>query len=252
MKEKVKKRILIGSGVVVVLFVATYLLLGTIVRLGVGFVLPMITKTDASIENLELSLLSGKILLKNLEIKNPENFSKNNAFEIKTIQIEFEPLSFLSSEKRINSILIDGVKLNYELESNGDTNLNTIIANMSGSKEESEVVEEEKEEETEVVEETEEDDKSGSKVIIDFLDIKNSEVSLNSLTLPLPDIHKEDIGKDSDSGIKETFSKLLGIIMGGVDTVVGAGGKVLNTINSGTDMIKDGAGSVIDSVKDLF
>ncbi len=250
MKEKVKKRILIGSGVVVVLFIATYLLLGTIIRLGVGFVLPMITKTDVSIENLELSLLSGEILLEKLEIKNPENFSENNAFELKTIQIEFEPLSFLSSEKHINKILIDGVKLNYELEANGDTNLNTIIANMSGSKEESEEVEEEKEKETE--EEAEENTESGSKVIIDVLDIKNCEVSLNSLTLPLPDIHKEDIGKDDDSTIKETFSKLFGIIIGGVDAVVGAGGKVLNTINSGTNMIKDGAGSVIDSVKDLF
>ncbi len=239
--KKLKKIILFGGIFIIGLVIIGYLLLGVIVKTSVESILPSMTKTEVRLDKFELSLLSGEILIENLQIGNPEGFSDKNAFEVKTINVKFITKSMITNEIHINKVLVDGIKVNYEIGANGGTNFDVIQKNMGIGSEETA--------EEEVVTEEE---KSEKVVLIDVLDITNSEVSTNLITLPLPDIHQEDIGKDKKSGIKETLQGIFSTILGGVNSVMGAGGDVLNGISKGTNSVKEGAEGVMNSIKNLF
>jgi len=239
--KKLKKIIVIIIVLGFILLISAYLLLGVIVKAGAENILPGMTKTDVVLGDFDLSLLSGELVIDNLKIGNPEGFSEKSAFELKKVHITFVTTSLLSKEVHIKTVLIDGIKLNYELGPNGKTNFDVIQNNIDGDKTETE---------EEVV--TEEKVNENLTVIIDILDIKNSEVSTNLVTLPLPDIHKEDIGKNGDSDITKTFKDLFSLLTSGVNGVLGVGGKVLNTLGNGADSVQEGTSSVIKSIKGLF
>ena len=61
------------------------------------------TKTSASLEDVDLSLFSGNIALKGLKIGNPQGFAAPNAFELGQISVKFDPKSLLTSKIIINS-----------------------------------------------------------------------------------------------------------------------------------------------------
>ncbi len=66
--KKLKKIILFCGIFIIGLVIIGYLLLGVIVKTSVESILPSMTKTEVRLDKFELSLLSGEILIENLQI----------------------------------------------------------------------------------------------------------------------------------------------------------------------------------------
>jgi len=129
--KKLGKILLFILGLLVILLVAVYLSLGTIVKKVVTGVVPSVTQTTASIDNVDVSLFSGRIAFSDFFIGNPAGFSDNNAFQIKNVVIEFDPKSIFTNTIVVNKVLVDGTQITAELNQKGDINLNTLYQNMN-------------------------------------------------------------------------------------------------------------------------
>ena len=128
--KKILKFIAWLIAILVVLLVVLYLTAGIWLRSLVSTMLPQMTKTPASVENVDVSLLSGKISLKGFKIGNPAGFTDPNAFELGEVSVKFEPTSLLTSKVIINEIKINGTKVDAEIAKFGKMNLMVINDNV--------------------------------------------------------------------------------------------------------------------------
>ena len=78
--KKLFKFLLWLLAIIIVLIVALYLTAGIWLKSAVSTLVPQMTKTPASLEKADISLLSGKISLKGFKIGNPAGFVGPNAF----------------------------------------------------------------------------------------------------------------------------------------------------------------------------
>ena len=238
----------------IIAVVAVYYYLGTIVREGINRYVPPITGTKASVESVDLSLLKGKIEIKNLQIGNPQGFSSNDIFKLGQVRVLFEPKSVLSDKIIIKSVLISGTQVSAEMKNlySLDSNVSTLQANINKyigadtKKAESAPKKEESKQ------------SGGKKVIIKDLTITDTSLSLGvsgqTVTIPLLDIHKTGIGEGKkDKSMAEIFADILNMIS--VESVKGVATAVSDLAKQGwkgaKDLVKGGAGVVTDTAKSV-
>ena len=192
--------------IIIVLIVAVYLTAEIWLKSAVSTLVPQMTKTPASLEKADISLLSGKISLKGFKIGNPAGFVRPNAFELGEISVKFEPKSLFTSKIIINEIKIDGTKIDAELARSGNVNLmilndniqeylgNPTMKNLTNSNKGQPKKEEKKPEKAVVVKDL--------KIINSSLDFA---VMTQKMQIKLPDIHQKNIGEEK----KETLPDLV-------------------------------------------
>lgn len=129
--KKLGKFLLFILGLLLIALIAVYFSLGLIVKKAVTSVVPSVTKTTATIDNVDLSLFSGRIAFSDFSIGNPAGFSDHNAFQIKNVLIEFEPKSILTNTIVVNKVSVDGTEITAELNQKGEINLNTLYQNIN-------------------------------------------------------------------------------------------------------------------------
>ena len=227
--------------------------MGSIVREGINRYVPPITGTTASVQSVDLSLLSGQIEIKNLKIGNPKGFSDNNIFELGSVLVSFEPKTVLTDKIIIKSVLISGTKVSAELKNlySLDSNVSALQNNINKylgtdtSKAKNNKKDEAK-------------DDGGKKVVIKDLKIKDTSLSLGvsgqTVTLPLPDIHKKGIGEDKkEKSMAQIFADILNMIS--LESVKGLGTAASDLAKKGwkgtKDVISGGAGAVTDTAKSV-
>ena len=248
-------------------FLALEFLLGTIVRNGVQIFAPKLTGTQVFLSSCSVSLLRGRIELRNLEIKNPEGFKTPNAFVLKNLVVQVAPMSILSQKMAIREFLIDGMEVTYEQKLTS-SNLSTIKGNMdrfskssaSSAKEETTVDKSAKEAGAQT-------EKPPKKFQIDNLDIKNVGISVAVLSgppvsLPMPPLHMEKVGQEGDGAsatevsVEVMLSLFDGIFKSIQDNSGKLGGNILEGLKgSGKGLLeggKDAGSSVINEIKSLF
>lgn len=118
-----------------VIGVAAAVVLGRLDRIvegGVETVGPTITGTGVSLNDVDISLFSGSGALEDLDIRNPEGFASDYAFQLGEITIEVDPASVMEEVVLIRSLVITRPQLTAEFDDSGRNNLRTILDHVRG------------------------------------------------------------------------------------------------------------------------
>lgn len=257
-------------GLIVILLVLIYLSAGYLVKTGISTFVPKITQTSASVQDVDLSLLSGKIEMKGLKIGNPEGFVNATVFELGRIYVEFSPMSVFTDKIMIHEVLIDKTAVSAEINTKGKINLVELNNRIQSYTQSDAALENTTSEKTQPTQTTE---KSAKSVVIKDLKIDNSALNLGiagqTVKLNLPDIHKTDIGEGKDKktfgetialvlsyfsseslqALKESSNALIKQGLSGVTDLVGQGREAAE---KGVTELKNKAQSVTEGLKGLF
>lgn len=248
-----------------ILLIITYLYAGQIIKKTISTVIPPITQTAVSIDDIDLSLFSGKIGLRGLAIGNPDGFSDKNIFQMGDIAVSFDPKSVLTDKIVIYSVTISGTSISAEINTNGQTNIGVLNQNiqkyMNSSTSEKKA--------SAVVSTQKKKNEPSKTIIIQDLKINDSKVSLGianqSMTLTLPNIHHTNIGEnDQTKNIPEMIALILSYFSDeSVKAVLNSGSTLFNkSLQKAQDLINVGQNSLkqqtdqvkgtLDKIKTIF
>ena len=254
---------LVGVVAFVVLLVATLpLWIGAVVCPVANSVAPKITKTEFNLGHLAVNPYTGRLEVGDFLLGNPEGYSDPRAVELGKLVVDVAVPSLVSDVIHVEEITIDGCFVSYSVGgTNKIDNISQILLNVSGDKEdvaearedagpspttEAEVKDEAKDAAEEVAEEA-----PGKKrrIIIDRVTVSGVKVKLQKLTIPVPNMTFEDIGKDV-GGVAP--ADVVGIIWDRIlkgATDVGAGLSALGgLLGDGANAVGNGAGAAADAV----
>ena len=244
--KKIIIRVLIALVVVVILAVlAVGLSLDKAIKAAVETIGPKVTKVDVKLDSVSLSLLSGGGTIRGLVLGNPAGFKTSSAINVGEASLSIVPKSLLSDKIIVKSIRVQGPEITYETNLK-NSNLSTIVANMEGvpgggPKEPAQPKEA----------------KPAKKLEVDEVVITGGKIHVavtalggGTATVPLPDIHLQDLGTGPDGITPEDLTiKILGAIEQG--TVKAAAGAVADIAKGAVYMAKDVAKTGSNAVQSV-
>lgn len=242
-----KKIIISLIAVIIITIAGLSLSLGKIARSAIEEAGSKMLGANIRVEEIDVSVLGGRLDIKNLIVGNPEGFVSDHAFALGEILVQLDIASVFSDTVVINSIAVKNPEINYEVGM-GKTNINTLLGNINSGKPAGSAAE---------------DNGAGAettgskKVVIEDLLIKDAKVqaklSATGAELKLPEIHLTNIGKEGDS---VSFRQALGKVMAAVvaslaqtDLASLIGG---NTMENATKAAKDLLDNVGGAIKGMF
>lgn len=215
-------------------------------------VVPVFTGCKFKMETFNLNPFSGKLRITEVHLSNPEGYKEPEAFGVSTVNVEVATCSLLTSTIHVKNITIQGPFVGITME-NGTNNFMAILANLKsklGSSEEEEVKEE----------------GPSKKIVIDHFELSGTRVKMG-LTIPIPSITLNDIGKNSGGAtfaevgteVKEACTKCMadfggaasGLLKGAVGGAEDAVGKATEALGKRAESIGNGAKSAAESLKKL-
>ena len=212
------KKILIGGAVVLVVVVAVLMLvlgnINPIVKKGVETAGPKILKAPVTLNNVDISLLSGSGKLSGLTIGNPAGFQTEYAFQLGKVEVELDTGSLTTDTIHVKKILIDSPSIIFEgaFDKNNLSQLQKNAAAFTASDKNAAAAEKQQ---TTAAE--------SKNILIDHLVIQNGDVTISmkmltdqELTTELPIIELKDIGKDK----KTTAADAMKLILAAVNKAV--------------------------------
>ncbi len=238
---------------VVIAVVAVNLFVDRAVKVGIETAATKTLNVGVSVSDVDLSIMAGKLTLKNLLINNPPGYQHEKLLELKKGEIEVDVKSLLSDVVNIKEIKLDGVNVVLEQRGISGNNLQDVIAAIhSGSKD---------------------DETSGKKLHIDNLEISNVTVKVKMLpvpgkadtvTLKLSPIRMTNLGGDNKLDTATLSGKILLAIANGVakqgvgilpkdivDTITSTLGKTID-LSKGIIEGREGIGKeIIKSTEDI-
>ncbi len=199
-----KKALLFGAvGILLLIVIGLAVFsayLDSIVKAGIEAAGPKVTGTTVTVESVNLSLLTGEGRVKGLVIGNPKGYQSLSAFKLGDARAKVNVRSALTDKLIIEEIVVDAPDVTYEVVVAG-SNIAKIQEHVSafgksfgagGS----------------APKPAQDVDAHQKKVQINHFIVRNGRVNAStigrSMTVPLPDIHLRDIGKES-GGV--TFEK---------------------------------------------
>ena len=237
-------------------------------KIGIETAATRTLNVGVSIEDVELSILGGKIRIDNLSINNPPGYQYEKLLELEKAKIEVEIKSLLSDVVNIKDINIDGVNVVLEQRGIHSNNLQDIISSIGAKKKQAPKAAGEKPHSEKP--HKEEAKRAGKKLHIDNLEISNITVKVkllpipgkaDTITLKLSPIKMTDLGGDDKLDMAGLSDKILRVIAEGVAK---EGGEVLpsdiietvrltleETLKLGEAASKDGE-KFIESGKDVI
>jgi len=248
-----KKVFIIIPVIIIVIILAIGFSLNSIIKSGIETIGSKAIGAEVKLNDVNISLLSGKGQLKGLFIGNPEGFKSDSAFMLNEVRLAINVKSVFSDRIIIEEVYIDAPDITYEKGSGGD-NIKAIMKNIesfAGGKEQADQkVEGKKSEE------------SGKKIQINSLVVKDGKINMSltalqgeKLALSLPDIHMKDIGKEKEgTTISKALQQVFAMINKNIITAVAGSvvdiGKGAEEAVSGT--IGKSVGGAVDKLKGLF
>jgi uncharacterized protein involved in outer membrane biogenesis len=186
--------ILILAGIVAgVIVVATSL--DGIVKKGVETFGPQITKVSVDLEAVHIVLFTGSAKVTGLVVGNPQGYKTPQAINVGVAEVGVNPFSILSDKIVIRTVHVVSPEITFEGGLSGN-NLSKIMENVNafaktGAKPSTNVA-------------APTASQPGKKIEVDDFLITNAKVHVRltdlggkEMTLPLPDIHLTDLGKDN-------------------------------------------------------
>ena len=210
-----KRGLLIGGGVVVVLAVAAvwlvYSSLDSLVRAAVEKYGSAITRTEVRLNEAVISATSGEGVLRGLKMGNPRGFKSDSAFRLGEVRVRIDIDSLGRDTVVIKEVVITAPEITYELGPNG-SNIDAIRRNVesymgAGAGQ------------------ARGGDAAGTKLVIEDLYIRGGKVAVSAtalegrtLSAALPDIHLTGIGRDKGGA---TPAEVLDRVIGAVGQAAG-------------------------------
>ena len=212
------KKVLIGVAVIVVVVaIAVYWFVGnldSLVKTAIETYGSDITKTEVTLDKVELSPTSGAGSLSGLTMGNPAGFESDHAFKLGQVSVALDTESIGGDTIVIKEVVIAAPSVTYEIGSAG-SNIDAIRKNVEaytgggssgGDQKESDV-----------------------KLVIENLYIRDGNVNVSasalggkSLGAPLPAIHLKDIGKKSGGASPgEVTNQIIKAVSSGATQAVG-------------------------------
>lgn len=220
------------------------------------FVKPMATKVASNtlkvpvtMDKLSASLFGGRVGLAELEVGNPEGYSKPFLVRIGGLDVQARLMTFMGDVAEIPTIVIDGLHLIIESKG-GKTNVNTILDNLSGGEE--------------APTEEPKDGGEGMKFKIGSIMLKNTVIEISTgviddIKLSVTELELKNIGTDKENGanLKEVLSvitkalaakavEMSGALSKEIQGILKDGG-ITDGLNSA---IEGGTEKVLEGVKD--
>jgi len=238
-----KKVLSIVGIVILVLIIVLVLFMGQIIKAGITTAGPKLAGVPITLERVVVNPFSGMVRIKGLIIGNPKGFNTPSAMELNDFKLNIKMSSLFSKAIVIEEILIDAPQITYE-KGLKSSNLSELQKNLASAEPKQPASEKPKDGP---------DKKKGEakKVIIDDFQLNGAKVSVtftalggNKLTLALPAIQMQNIGRKSDGAdaaevISVVFNSITGAV---VDAVAGAG-------DLAGDALKGAGGLATDALK---
>ena len=253
-----KKVLLIIGGVILVLIVVLMLSLGQIIKTAVNTAGPKLAKVPVHLNSVVVNPLTGMVRIKGLVVGNPAGFNTPSAMELNDFKLKIKMSSLFSKAIVIEEILIDAPQITYE-KSLKSSNLSTLQANLAPK---------DAAPKPEAAPAPEKKKAAAKKVIIEDFQLNGAKVHVTitalggkTMTLPLPNIHMKDIGKNSGGAspaevVSEVFNSITKAVTEAATSVGDAAGKALKDVGgAATDAAKgaaDAAKGAADSIKKGF
>jgi uncharacterized protein involved in outer membrane biogenesis len=242
------KKLILLVGVVVIVIIIILAIgvsnIGPLIKNAVNTYGPNITKTDVRLEDVDVSILSGKAKLKGFYLGNPQGFNSPEAVKVGSIFVNVDVGSLTKDTIIIDRINVVRPEITYEKTRRSD-NFKTIIDNVKKAvgpgkspKEKSEMRGE------------------GKKLLIRDFIVKEGKVTLftsllgeKSVSAPLPDIHLKDIGGETEgTSPAKAFKEILTALRVKITSPA-----VINILDEGVKAdVKKQLEKVSDKVKGLF
>ena len=250
--------------VLAVLLLCAELFLGKAIKGGVNTFGSKLLGVEMQVEDVDFSLLRGRVTLEKLHVGNPEGFDAESLLDLEKATVDLDMGTLFSDPMVVESIDVQGMDVTYE-QNLTENNIGRLLDNLNAGKEE-------KEEE----EEKEESDKPAKKVVIKKFDVTESHVKIalvgNGAPIKIPDMHLENIGEQSGGMtgvdvvselIKDLVSAIGGAVVGvgelavdGVkavgDGAVAAAGAIGDGAVAAASAVSDGAVAAVGAVTGLF
>jgi len=178
------------------------------VRVGIETAATKTLNVGVSVGNVDLSIMAGKLTLKNLLINNPPGYQHEKLLELKNAKIEVDVKSLLSDVVKIREIKLDGVNVVLEQRGISGNNLQDVIKTISSGQKDKDKPE-----------------TSGKKLHIDNLEISNIIVKVkllpvpgkaDTVTLKLSPIRMTNLGGDNKLDTAALSGRILLAIANGV------------------------------------
>ena len=201
-----------------------------------------ILQAEVSLQKVKLDITSGSASLSGLVIGNPKGYKTEHAMKVGELQLSLDLDSITEQPIVIREVLVQEPNIILEKQ-DGVSNFDTLLKNVEAFTGESEPGDAE--------------NSLNPKIIIEHLRVNDAKVGVSfsliegkALSLPMPDIHLKDIGKDSGGAspaeaareIMGSMNEAIGSVLGGIKD--GAA----NVLKKGADGVK----KVGDKLKGLF
>lgn len=253
--KKSKKIVLIAVGVILILVVVLMLSLGQIIKTAVNTAGPKLAGVPVHLNSVVVNPLTGMVRIKGLVVGNPEGFNTPSAMELNDFKLNIKMSSLFSKAIVIEEILIDAPQITFE-KSLKSSNLSTLQANLAPKNAATP--------KPEAAPAPEKKKGAAKKIIIEDFQLNGAKVNVTitalggkKMTLPLPNIHMKDIGKNSGGAnpaevISEVFDSISKAVMGAVssagdlagDALKNVGGAASDAAKGATDAAKGAADSI--------
>ncbi len=207
-----KKFAIVFVVLLLIVFGALFFLISnvnTLIRQGIETAGPEILQAPVQVATIDISLLSGSGVITGLKVGNPKGYQGENAMVIDRILVELDPLSVLSDKVHFREIVLDAPAIFYAGDL-ADSNLQQLQRNAAAMTAESGI-----EEGTSTV-------AGGAEVQnlqIDQLSLNDVKVEValsfledKPLSLTLPSLTVEDIGKDEDTSMADAVQQVLKVV----------------------------------------
>ncbi|MBN2183077.1 MAG: AsmA family protein [Sedimentisphaerales bacterium] len=158
------------------------------------------------VNEVDLSILSGKLGIRNLAINNPQGYKHQRLLELNRANITINTKSLLSDTVNIKNIKLDGIKITLEQRGISGNNIQDIIKALPAQ-------------------ESKQAEPSGKKLHIDSLEITDAQVNVKLLPVPgkvdtiplkLGTIKMTNLGSDNDLDTTVLIRIILLAIAGGI------------------------------------
>ncbi|MDD3669227.1 MAG: AsmA family protein [Alphaproteobacteria bacterium] len=210
MKRRVLKTTGIVLAVLAVLVVGLYLSLNIIVRQAIQRVVPKITGTPVSVENVDISLIRGHIGLNGLKIGNPEGFQTPHFLTLGSVRADVNPLALLCGEIAVRRLVLDGAVMSVELNPRGMNNIavlqRQVKSGVAGDKEAAAA--------PDAAAKT--PAPAGRKIVVDELKLLGTEMVLGMgghvTSVSIPDITLSQVGGDGGVTLAQLVERVLDVL----------------------------------------
>ena len=239
---------------IIVAAIAIYFLLNIVVEKGIEKVGSKITQTNVTVEKVSITPFTGVAEIQGFEIANPDGFHTFRAFALKKVRVDINLRSIVSNCVIFEDIAVHSPRATYEASLNG-SNIGQIKSNVMSfidgmGKKESDS--------------SSKQEKPPKMIRIDrFLfeegtvDFSTTMLKGESLSVPLPEILLQDIGKESNGVTPAEVLRLVIVsVTDSVLKVVSDSGVLKRTLEESTkklgERVKEKAGKMLGGFKKIL